>query len=168
MGKLQQILCCSWIHQSMAAMILKTCNIFKQEDDKRNGKQRIQSDKQVSWIFNGINVNYKHALRFTNEQLNWSSISLLSWIMNPTLSSTKPLLYIVYHPSYSKEVKSQVVALDCLFSRSCYNKVKQNIHLAPIFLDLIYCDKFLLKKVMLLDLVMEHMFLMLKYLLGNH
>jgi hypothetical protein len=27
-----------------------------------------------------------HALRLTNEQLNYSSISLLSWIMNPTFS----------------------------------------------------------------------------------
>ena len=40
MGKLQQILCCSWILQSMEAMILKTYNIFKQEDDKINGKKK--------------------------------------------------------------------------------------------------------------------------------
>jgi hypothetical protein len=28
----------------MAAMILKTCNMFKQEDNKEVGKQRRQSD----------------------------------------------------------------------------------------------------------------------------
>jgi hypothetical protein len=42
------------------------------------------------------NVDYKQALRLTNEQLNFCFSSLLSWIMNPTLSSAKPLLYIVY------------------------------------------------------------------------
>jgi hypothetical protein len=60
-------------------------------------------------------LDYKQALRLTNEQLKCSSNSLLSWIMNPTISSTKQLLYIVYHPSYAKEVESQVVALDSLF-----------------------------------------------------
>jgi hypothetical protein len=29
-------------------LILKTCNIFNQEDNKINGKQRRQSDKQLS------------------------------------------------------------------------------------------------------------------------
>jgi hypothetical protein len=32
-----------------------------------------------------------HALGLTNEQLNYSSSSLLSWIMNPTLFSSKTL-----------------------------------------------------------------------------
>jgi hypothetical protein len=36
-----------------------------------------------------------HALRLTNEQLNCSSSSLLSWIMNPTLSFSKSLSFIV-------------------------------------------------------------------------
>jgi hypothetical protein len=52
-------------------------------------KQILPSDKQLSWIFNGINAHYKRALRLTNEQLNYSSNSLLSWIMNPTLSLSK-------------------------------------------------------------------------------
>jgi hypothetical protein len=46
--------------------------------------------------------------------------------------------------------------------------VKQKIHLAPTFLDLVYCDKCVLKHVILLDLVIEQMSLMSKYLLGNH
>jgi hypothetical protein len=41
MGKLQEILYFSSIHQSMAAMILKNCNMFKQEDKKEVGKKRI-------------------------------------------------------------------------------------------------------------------------------
>ena len=44
MGKLQLILYCSWIHQSMKYMILKTCNIFKKEYKKEMEKHKRQTD----------------------------------------------------------------------------------------------------------------------------
>ena len=40
-------------------LIFNTYNIFKQEDEKTNGKQRRKSNKHLSWIFNGRKCDYK-------------------------------------------------------------------------------------------------------------
>jgi hypothetical protein len=70
-------------------LILKTCNIFKKEDKKEmeNKEDNLRNNSHESLM--AEKCDYKQALRLTNKQLNCSSSSLLSWIMNPTFSSKK-------------------------------------------------------------------------------
>jgi hypothetical protein len=79
----------------MAVMILKTYNIFKKEDNKEVGKQRIQSNNNSheSLMAENVITNRPSGLQMSNE--NCSSISLMSCLMNPTLFSSKTLLFIV-------------------------------------------------------------------------
>ena len=51
----------------------------KEDNLRKNSHEYLMAEK----------CDYKHAPKLTNKQLNYSLISLISWIMNSTLSSTK-------------------------------------------------------------------------------
>jgi arsenate reductase-like glutaredoxin family protein len=75
-------------------LILKTSNTFKQEYNKINGKQEDNLINSSHESLMAEKCDYKQALGLTNKKLNYSSSSLLSWIMkyNPLLIKI-PFIY---------------------------------------------------------------------------